>query len=1075
MKRILLLSFAFLTVIAFSAIAQRTVSGKVTDDTGESLPGVNVVIKGTTTGTTTDLDGNFRLEVEEGATLVFSFVGFETQEVQVGARTTIDISMGGATELQEVVVTAVGIERDAKALGISVESISADKIQQVSEPDPLRALQGKIAGVNISGSSGAPGSTTRITIRGNSSLLGNNQPLFVVDGIPYNNQSNGSFTGLTQGGAYGSRIADIDPNNIESINVLKGGAAAALYGTRASNGVVVITTKSGNSRAAKKGLEVQVRSSYAVEKIANLPDYQNKYGTGTNFTYQQANGSWGAPFPGTVPYRTVETIPHWYAGRAGFNGIYDNVTVPYQAYPDNVKNLFQDGSVLENSVTISGGGENSNLSLTATRTDQDGYVPNTEYGKTAIGVGGTSRLENGLYVSANLQYTKSKQTGVQSGVGALGGNNPSAFARALYLGRNWDVHGQPFENPTDRGSEFMVGRGQADNPLWSYKNNGFVTDVDRILTALSLEYDINDWLSASYKIGINTYNQRNLSYIRPGSTGPSTNPGIGELTEDNIRFEEIESNFILSSQFDINEDFDLSALVGYNVNQRTSQRQAYQGQQFVDFDILDLDNTNAVVPFGGQYSQRRLYGVYADVTLGYRDYAFLTLTARNDWSSTLPKGNNSFFYPAVQGSFILSEALGMQSNAVSNIKLRAAWSEVGSDTNPYQVVPTYNINNAPFPFTPTGGTTASGYSLSNIARDPDFQPERSREVEFGINAGFLNNKVNLDVTYYNKSTTNQIVSVALPGETGFTSLTTNSGEVTNEGVEITLNANPVSVSGFEWNLIGTFTHNKNLVVSIADGVDELVFGTGFAGAVASVHRPGQEYGLLRGSVDARDDEGNLLVDPANGQLMAALDPAIIGNPNPDFILGLTNSFSYKGITLSAVIDWRQGGDLYSNTVLSLLGRGVLKATEDRERNWIIPGVYGDPNTLEPIRDESGAKTDNTTVIETNSLYFGQSFAINASDEWSVFDATVIRLREVSIGYTFPKSLVDSTPFGGIQLTFTGRNLWYNAPNFPESTNFDPEVSQFASSGNTAVSNQAGIEYSATPTVKRYGVNLKLTF
>lgn len=1074
MKRILLLSLMFSLVIAFGAIAQRTVSGTVSSaDDGSTVPGINVVLKGTTTGTTTDLDGNYRLSVpEEGGTLVFSFIGLATQEVQIGARSIIDVSMeSDVQELTEVVVTAGGIEREAKALGYSVEKVSGDQVVQNSETDALRSLQGKIAGVNISGSSGAPGSSTRITIRGNSSLLGNNQPLFVVDGVPYNNDQNNTFGGLTQGGAVGSRFADLDPNNIKSINVLKGGAAAALYGTRAANGVVLITTKSGSAKASRKGLEVTYRTSYAIEQIANLPEYQNKYGTGTNFNYAQANGSWGAPFSGTAPYSSPDSIPHWYAGRAGWGGLYDNVNVPYRAYPDNVEKLFRNGSIIENSISIQGGNESSVISVTATRTVNEGYVPNTQYIKNAISVGGRTQLENGFNIGANLQYTKSQQDGIQSGVGALGGNNPSAFARALYLGRNWDVHGQPFSNPTDGGSEFMVGRGQADNPLWSYENNGFNVDVDRVLSSLDLGYDITDWLNATYKIGINTYSQSNLSYIRPGSTGPSTSPGVGEITTDYTRFEEVESLFLLTGTGNITEDIGIRAIVGHNINQRTRDRQAYQGQNMIDFDILDIDNTNNVVPFGGDYSQRRIVGVFADVSFDFRNWAFLTGTARNDWSSTLPADNRSFFYPAVTGAVVLTDALNIQSNALSYLKVRASWSKVGADTDPYRLQGVFLINGA----TPIGAAAlpfngTPGYTLSNAARDPNLKPEQTVEYEAGVEVTLFKNILGLDVTYYKRNSTDQILPISLASETGFTTLTTNFGEVSNEGVEITARINPISnPNGFSWNIIGTFTHNKNLVVELEDGVDEITFGFGFAGGIIPTHRAGQEYGLLRGSVDVRDDEGNLLIDPANGGLIPALEPAIIGNPNPDFIVGLTNTFSFKGISLTGVFDWRQGGDFYSNTILSLQGRGVLKSTEDREMNRIIPGVYGDPNTLEPIRGENGEKTVNTTSIETNALYFGQTFAINASDEWSVFDGTVYRLREATLAYDFPKSLLDKTPFGAAAISFTGRNLWYSAPNMPESTNFDPEVNQF---GNT---NQQGIEFSATPTTKRYGVNLRVTF
>ncbi len=1075
MKKILLLSFMLLFTVAFSAWAQdRTITGQVLDNNGEGLPGVNVILKGTTTGTTSDIDGNYRLTVpEEGGILQFSFIGLKSQEIAIGARSVIDVTMTEDVEtLSEVVVTAVGIAREKKALGYSIEKIGGDKVIQNSEPDALRGLQGKIAGVNITGSSGAPGSSTKILIRGNSSLLGNNQPLFIVDGIPYNNNDNSSFAGLTNGSSTGSRISDLDPNNIESINVLKGAAAAALYGTRAANGVIVITTKSGGAKASRKGLEIEVRSSYAIEQIANLPEYQNKYGTGTNFNYAQANGSWGAPFPGTVPYETISEIPHWYAGRDGWGGIYDNVMVPYQAYPNNVSDLFQNGSVLENSVTVTGGNDKSVLSMTATNTNNEGFVPNTSFERTSVSVGGRTQLENNFSVGANLQYSRSLQQAVISGVGGSGANNPSAFARALYLGRNWDVHGQPYQNPTDLGSEFMVGRGQADNPLWSYENNGSTVNTDRILASLDLAYDVTDWFSLSYKIGINTYNQRNLTYLRKGSTGPRNQPGVGEITQDFTRFEEIESNLLGTFTYDINEDLNLRAIVGWNVNQRTSQRQAFQGQNMVDFYILDLDNTNNVVPFGGNDTKRRIYGVFGDVNLGFRDWAFLGITARNDWSSTLPVDGRSFFYPAVTLSTILTEALDIQSNVLNFLKLRASWAQVGADTRPYQLQAVHEINpqtnagvnNLPF-------KNIAGYSLSNTARDPNLKPEQTTEYEVGFESSFFNNKFGLDVTYYRKESDNQIAPVSLSGETGFTSLFTNFGLVSNEGVEITTKINPVSTSsGFSWNIIGTFTHNKNVVEELTVGVTEIVYGSFFAGGIQNVHRPGQEYGLLKGSYDVRDDEGNLLIDPANGYLIPALDLAIVGNPNPDFNVGITNTFSFKGISLNAVFDWRQGGDVYSNTVLSLQGRGVLKSTEDREMNHVIPGVYGDPETLEPVRNENGDKIANTTMIETNALYFGQTFAINASDEWSVWDGTTYRLREATLSYSFPQALMDKTPFGSASISFTGRNLWYLAPNFPDGTNYDPEINQFGSN-----SNQQGIEWSLTPSAKRYGVNLRFTF
>lgn len=1073
MKKFLL--FSFMLVLAFGnsdLLAQeRTVSGKVTSlDEGQPLPGVNVVLKGTTTGTVTDIEGNYRLDVpQDGGTLIFSFIGLESQELEIGSRSVIDVQMASdVTQLSEVIVTAQGIKREAKALGYGVERVGGDQVQQVSEPDPLRALQGKIPGVNIISSSSAPGSATRMTIRGNSSLLGDNQPLFVVDGVPFNNSTNSTFNQLTGGGSYGSRIQDLDPNNIESMTVLKGAAAAALYGSRAANGVVLITTKSGSPTVSKKGLEITLNSSYSMEEVANLPDYQNTYGTGTNFAYSQVNGSWGAPFVGAKPYASLTEIPHWYDGVIGLEEYWDT-TVPYRAYPDNVKDFFETGHILENSISVSGGNENSVLTVVASRTNQEGIVPQTEFNRTNFSIGGQTILANGFTIGGNLQYTNSFQHSFQGGANnAIG--NASAFGRTLYLGRNWDLHGQPYQNPLTGGSVFFVATSQSDNPLWSVENAGLESETDRYTATVNVGYDVLEWLNIGARLGVNGYSQRQTDWYRPGSRGAN---GSGQVTDFDVAFQEVDYNLIITATRDITEDIGFRGLIGHNINQRTFDSQAFQGTGYVAFDIDDIDNTNSVIPFGGTYSQRRLIGAYADFSFDYKEFIFLNLTARNDWSSTLPVDNRSFFYPAVSTSFIFTDALNISSNVLNFGKIRANWAQVGNDTDPYQLDPVYFLNSNGI--TAAGATAmpfvgVPGATLQNTAPDPNLKPETTTEIEFGTELQFFDNRVGIDAAVYQRDSEDQIAGVAIPAESGFQSFFTNVGKVRNRGVEVGLSVTPVRLdNGFEWNFYGTFTHNKNTVEELLQGTDEIVLRNTFAGSVQAVHIVGQEYGLLRGSVAARDDEGNLLIDPSNGQLIADLTPRIIGNPNPDFLVGITNSFSWKGISLSAVIDWRQGGDLYSVTNLSLLGRGVTKDTEDREITKIIPGVYGDPNTGEPIRDEAGNKIPNQTIVEENTLWFGNTFAINAQDEWSVWDATTIRLREVSLAYTFPKSLIEKTPFGSARIAFTGRNLWYKAPNFPEASNFDPEVSQF---GNT---NAQGFEFTSAPSVRRYGVNLSVTF
>ena len=1046
--------------------------------------GANVLVKGTATGTVTDFEGSYSLNVpEDTKVLLVSYTGYESKEVPLGSSNTLNVELAEGVLLETAVVTALGIEREEKSLGYAVQKLEGDQIQQIAEPDPLRALQGKVAGVNIIGSSGAPGSATRITIRGNSSLLGNNQPLIVVDGIPYDNSQYRTNLGLSGGGAYSNRMADIDPNNIESINVLRGAAAAALWGSRAANGVIMIKTKTGSRQ--RKGLGITLTSNYTLEEIGNLPDYQNTYGTGTNFAYQQANGSWGAPFVGTRPYATLEEIPHWYQGRSGLSE-FDNATVPYRAYPDNVENLFRTGYTSDNALTITSGGERASVGATISYLQNEGYVPNTSFTRAAFSVGGNAQLSERFSVSTSLNFTRTDQEGVISGVGGSGANNPSAFARALYLGRNWDVHGQPYQNPVDNGSEFMVGRGQADNPLWSYENAGVRTEVDRIAAVTNAAFNITDGLTLNYRIGLNAYSQRNLEFIRPGSTGPNSNPGVGQVLDHDIAYQEIESNLFLQYSQNLGTRLTLDATLGHNVNQTTVEQQIVQGLNYVIFDIDDLDNANNVTPVpmpdGSPGFQRsRLVGTYGELRFGYDNWAYLNLSGRNDWSSTLPIDNRSYFYPAASASVSVLDALEVFSNTFDFIKLRGGWAQVGNDTDPYLLNKVYNVNGtlqttpaptASLPFTPAGGTTVPGLTLTDIERNPDLNPERTTEYEVGLDFRMFKGRLTVDATYYDKRTADQIIQIAVPNSSGFAQYLTNFGEVSNKGIELAVGISPIRrPNGLVWSTFTTFTRNRNVIEELAPGIEEVQIepGSSFAGSVIGVHRPGEEFGMLLGAVNVRDDEGNLLIDPGSGQLIRALEQDIIGNPNPDFRLGFVNTFSYKGVSLRAVLDWQQGGDLFSNTVRSMMGRGVTTDTEDREVMAVIPGVYGDPNTLEPITNEAGEKIPNQTMIEVNSLYFGETFAINAADEWAVFDASYLKIREVVLSYAFPARWIDRMPFSGVTLSLTGRNLWYYAPGFPDGTNYDPEVNQFGST------NKQGIEYSATPTVRRYGASLRVQF
>ncbi|MBK9985340.1 MAG: SusC/RagA family TonB-linked outer membrane protein [Saprospiraceae bacterium] len=1078
---ILLIGFFLLSITL--AQAQRTIKGTIIDPNGEPVIGASVMVVGTTVGTVSDFNGAYELVVPQGSsTIQFAYTGYQTQTANLGASNIVDITLVEGVVLETAVVTALGISRDKKELGYAIEKVDGEDIQLKGENDVLRALQGKVAGVNIIGSSSQPGSATRLTIRGNTSFLGDNQALYVVDGIPFDGSSYGASFQLTGGGAYGNRMADLDPNNIENITILKGATAAALYGSRASRGVVIITTKSGSNKK-RDGLHIEISSGMTGESITSIPNLQNKYGTGTGFSYSGANGSWGAAFPGAVDYPTIDSINHWFRATApasyarlrelGTPGVTPRVV--YQAYPDNVKSLFHNGTMLDNSVTLSTSlGNNGAFVATVSQLNHDGIIPNSSYDKTSVSVGGNNEFAGGFKIGANISYTSSLQKGLQGGAIASA-QTSSYMARSLYLGRSWDIAGQPYEDPVTHESIFFVGRGSADNPKWSSKYNGFNSDVSRTIVNLNAGYAIDKLFDIDYRIGLNTYDQNDLEWYRPGSRGAN---GLGQVISGYNQFEEIESILMLSKRVRFNDNFAIQARVGHNINQRTVNSQNIVGSQMLDFNILDIDNTISQVTGGGNYNRQRLIGVFGELTFDVKSYLFLTLTGRNDWSSTLPVANRSFFYPSASLAFVFTEALGMSPTGfLSSGKLRVNWAKVGHSPDPYSIDPIYFVNlgepdnltagvrDIDFPFNGHAGLT-----LENTLKDPNLKPEFTTNKELGLELSFLNNRVTLDAAVYETVSTDQLAPLTLPTASGYDAFYTNFGNLRSRGAEITLGLTPVRSKDFQWNISGAFTKYKTTVEELFGDVNEIEIRALFGGSITPVLRVGEEYGVFRGTVSARDNEGNLLIDPSNGTVLNANHEEIIGNPNPDFTLGIVNSFTWKGFSLGAVLDWKQGGDLYSESVNEELGRGVLAFQADhRELGAVIPGVYGNAVTLQPILDENGNKIKNQTLVEQNDLWFGSSFGANAQDEWLVFDATVIRLREISLGYTISSKTLGHSPIKGITISLVGRNLWYKAPNFPKDAHFDPETNTFGDA------NFQGFEFQNLPSIRRFGANVKLTF
>jgi len=1048
--------FAMACISTMSFAQTREVSGLVTASDGTPIGGASISVVGTNTATQTDGSGRFKISVNPGATLNVSYIGYTSQRVSIGNSVNLSIVLTlSGEELDEVVVTAMGVRRSAKSLTYSTSRVNPDELLQNSEPDLLKSLQGKVAGVDIRTSQGTPGAATRFQVRGNSSFYGDNQPLIIVDGVPYDNAMTVTSSQTSGGSAYSSGISNLDPNDIETMNILKGSAAAALYGSRGSNGVVLITTKSGSAKFDKP-TSIVLRSSVSSENIANLPEYQNSFGAGSQMNYSNSNGSWGPNF------NSLDSIATWPTYLAAYPELFGN-KIPYRAYENNVKDLFNTGVVWENSLNFSGGGEKSGFNVTLSQMDHKGYVPNSNFKRYNLSAGGNLKVTEKMNVRGNLAFTNSNQIGGFFGENQVDGA-ASMFARSLFLARNWDGS-LPWEDKNGNNLNWLGG-GQFDHPTWSAYNNYASTKDNRILGSFSADYSINEWWRLDYNLGANlSFLDRKEIY----EISSRAYEGLGGLVTDARNHRELESTFSSTFTPKIGEDFSLIGSVGFNYNQRITDRNMNEGKRFISPGIYTLPNTSQQAFIDNSLYKRRIMGAFASANIGYKDYAFIEFTGRNDWSSTLPSNSRSYFYPGVSSSFIFTDAFGIDNSILSYGKLRAAWAKVGRDTDPYNLINTFSIGTNFFG-QPTG-------SIGTTSFDPNLTPEFTREVELGTELSFLSNRVTVDFTYYNRNSTNLLAPISVPTSSGYNSYFTNFGKIRNKGIEVSLDLKPLSSSNpVKWSLGAAFTKNKNTVEELIEGTDRIALRGILSGSISTYLEPGMPFGYLRGSKSLRDDKGNLLINPATGGMIEDQNQEYnLGDPNPDFKLGINNSVIYKGFSLNVLFDWTQGGKMYSVTNSSLLGRGVSKDTENREYNAIIPGVYGDPNTGMPILDAGGNTIPNQTKLTVNDLYFspdptlGQTFAINTASEWNVYDATVYRLRDVSIGYELPASLFKNAAIKGLSLSLTGRNLWHFAPNFPKYSNFDPEVSSFGSSSTQ------GVELSASPTTKRFGFNLVARF
>lgn len=1055
-KALLLVGMFCLTAFFGSAWAQqRTVTGKVTsEENGEPLPGVNVVLKGTVTGSVTNLDGDYSVSVPtDGGTLVFSFIGLETQEVAIGTRSIINVIMkSDIKQLSEVVVTAMGIERDKASLGYAVQEVESDQIVQAANPDLAKALQGKIAGVDIKTSSGMPGASTQFVIRGARSFTGSNQPLYVIDGMPIQSEGYYSTDQSVTGADFSNRSLDLNPNDIESINVLKGQAAAALYGLRATNGVVVITTKSGKGSTSGKPV-ITFSQNASFDFVSRTPDYQTKWAQGTSRSYDpNSSMAWG-PRISDLP-----DDPEYGGNENDHEGLYrvkqletaglDPWVAP-AAY-NNWDDYFQRGLTSTSALNIAQGDENGSFAIGLAYTDQEGIALNTGMERWNAKVSAERKLNRNFTGGFSANFSKTE-------VDKLTGANDGSLAGILGAPTSYNLKGIPYHAPGDPYKQIYYRGGSWDNPYWIAHNNTFNEETNRLFGNAFMQYvaTLADEmkLTVKYQLGIDNYTthfQDIFGFGSKGGTGSLNNYGVTDFTY----------NSLLTANYDwnITDDFNLNVVVGNEFNHSDEKTYDETGLDFNFGGWNHVDNANTVSSTERQYKDRTV-GVFGNLSLSWKDMIFFGATGRQDVASTMPRGNRTFFYPSVSLGIVATEMDFMKDIAwLDFAKIRGSYAEVGQagDYMPnYYYKPTYESGfwlDQPIVYPLNGANTYIQYF---VMYDPALKPQNTQSYELGFNLEMFNRRVGIDYTYSNQHVVDQIFEVPLAGSTGVSGLVTNGGEVSTISHEIMLHLVPVSTRNFNWDINVNYSAIENEVIKLAPGVESIFLG----GFVTPQVRAGigYNYPVIYGTQYAKDGQGRILVDEdpnsAGYGMPMSGEPGIIGSVSPDFILGGSTNLSYKNISLGAVIEWKNGGQMYSgsNGLLDLYG--VSKRTEDRESTFIFDGYKADGTPNDIAR---GGEFDQGAY---QTLY---SDILGNIDEYYIYGNSFIKLRELSLKYALPQKFVKGAE---VSLSGYARNLLL----WTELDNMDPESSQ----GNNNM--MGGFERFSLPQSKTFGLGLEVKF
>ena len=1035
MKKLSLLIVLFVFVGWYNLLAQtKVITGTVSSAVeGEGpIPGVTIQVKGTTVGAITDLNGKYSVTAPESATtLIFSYVGMKATEVAIGGRSVVDVVMESSlVGLDEVVVTALGISREKKALGYSVQDVSGDEIVKAKETNVINSLQGRISGAQITATSGAVGASSRIVIRGVSSLSGNNQPLFVVDGIPISNADFGD-TGA-DGTNKGSGAADINPDDIETLTVLKGANASALYGSRASAGVIVVTTKKG-----KKGekLSVDISNTTTFETPLRLPDFQNEYGQGNAGAFYFVDGAGGGTNDGVDeswgPQLDIGLmIPQFFS--ADENGVYQ--PAPWVSHPDNVKNVFETGNTITTNLSLTGGSDKSSFRLSYTDMRQKGMVPFTDYFKKTLSFSASSNPVDKLTFSASGSYVLANSNN-QPGYGYSGNNIMQQFT---WTGRQVDYTLLRDKQWNEDGSKYNWNYNYHNNPYATLKENLAPLDRDRLIGNAMVQYKFTDWLSAFVRTGGDIYSNATSERRFVGDMDYRQ----GNYYEDVRLFREINTDFLLAFDKTFGNDILFTLNVGGNRMDRNYQRNTGEAPELAIPGVYNVANSAVTPRVSNYHSTKRINSLYAFGQVGFKNALFLDYSLRNDWSSTLPAENASYLYPAISLSAVITDLIGLESEVLSFAKVRGSWAQVGGDTDPYSLEPTVAFGDGW-----NASTKLLNLYVPQELPNAGLKPQMNESLEFGADLRFFIDRIRVDLTYYQQKSINQIVSIPISGASGYTSKIINAGRIDNKGFEVLFAVTPVKMNNFRWDVTFNWSKNINEVVELAPGIEQFVLGTYWDMQVIAA--PGKPYGVLLGYDYERDPDGNIIYYdglPQQGDLKD------VGNITPDWIGGMMNEFSWKGLNASFLIDMKKGGDLYSMTTTWGRYAGALEETLiGREGGIVGTGV---------MPDGEGGYVTNTVVADAEQF---NKAAYNNNLQWSsVFDDTYIKLREIRIGYSFGNI---GSVLKDLSLSLVGRNLAILSTSVPH---VDPETA--FSSGNVQ-----GLEYGQLPSARSIGFSIGAKF